>query len=338
MNSKKIVVLGTGGTIAGRASQAGDNIGYKAGEVGVAQLIAGIPVPAGMSLMSEQVAQIDSKDMSHTVWRDLLARVAYHLSQADIDGVLITHGTDTLEETAVFLQLALASSGLLRKPVVMTCAMRPATALVPDGPQNMADALAVLSHLAEAQTHDPCTCLQVMAVCAGLVHGAMDVQKQHPYRVDAFSSGEKGALGVVEEGAVRWSRSIGFNWPSRFIPWTQFAINSILTAQAWPRVEILLSHADADGRWVDLLLDDAIRHPADAVSALVIATTGNGTIHQALMVSIERALAAGIDVMRASRCAFGQIVAGADEALPDSEGLNPVKARVALQLKLLHQP
>ena len=74
------------------------------------------------------------------------------------------------------------------------------------------------------------------------------------------------------------------------------------------------------------------------MSALVIATTGNGTIHQALMVSIERALAAGIDVMRASRCAFGQIVAGADEALPDSEGLNPVKARVALQLKLLHQP
>lgn len=339
MNSKKFVVLGTGGTIAGRASQAGDNIGYKAGEVGVDQLLVGIPVPAGVSLQAEQVAQIDSKDMSHAVWQSLLSRVAHHLAKADVDGILITHGTDTLEETAIFLQLALASSGLLSKPVVLTCAMRPATALVPDGPQNMQDALAVLQNLAIGGTSPanmPCSCLQVMAVCAGSVHGAMDVQKLHPYRTDAFSSGDSGPLGFVEEGAVRWVRSTAFNWPSRHIPWTEFAINSIVNT-VWPRVDIIMSHAGVVGRMIDLLLADKDLASGHALQGLVIAGTGNGTIHESLEAAIGRAQAAGVDVVRASRCAQGQIVSKAGDGLTDSEGLSPVKARIALQLKLMHR-
>ena len=162
--NKKIVVLGTGGTIAGTSDKAGDNIGYTAAQVGVAQLLKAIPaLPAllqarAMELVSEQVAQVDSKDMGFAVWQKLAARVAHHLAQADVQGILITHGTDTLEETAFFLHSVLPPHLLAVKPVVLTCAMRPATALTPDGPQNVLDAMAVVLTSGASG---------VMAVCAG---------------------------------------------------------------------------------------------------------------------------------------------------------------------------
>ena len=181
--NKKLVVLGTGGTIAGTAATAGDNIGYTAAQVGVAQLLLAIPALAQMPcvLVSEQVAQIDSKDMSHAVWQALAERASHFLAQPDVQGIVITHGTDTLEETAYFLHAVLPAPLLAAKPVVLTCAMRPASAMVPDGPQNLLDACAVALTPGAAG---------VVAVCAGSVHGAVDVQKQHTYRVDAFSSGD----------------------------------------------------------------------------------------------------------------------------------------------------
>src|SRR4051794_9743617 len=127
---RRVVVLGTGGTIAGKAASIGDNIGYTAGQVGVADLLGGIEPPAGVTLVAEQVAQLDSKDMSFEVWQKLAQRCAHWLARPDVAGIVITHGTDTLEETAFFLHSVLAAT----KPVVLTCAMRPATALAPDGP------------------------------------------------------------------------------------------------------------------------------------------------------------------------------------------------------------
>jgi L-asparaginase len=112
-------------------------------------------------------------------------------------GVVVTHGTDTLEETAFFLQAVLPAALLANKPVVLTCAMRPATSLAPDGPQNVLDAVCV------ATADSACG---VVVVCAGTIHGAVDVQKGHTYRVDAFNSG---ALGYIEEGTLRMVR----NWP-----------------------------------------------------------------------------------------------------------------------------
>ena len=103
------------GTISGRAGAASDNIGYTAGEVGVADLLHGIDAPAGIALLAEQVAQVDSKDMSFAIWRTLAQRCAHWLAAPDVAGLVITHGTDTLEETAFFLQSVLAPS----KPVVM---------------------------------------------------------------------------------------------------------------------------------------------------------------------------------------------------------------------------
>ena len=313
MSGQKIVVLGTGGTIAGTSAQAGDNIGYTAAQVGVAQLLAAVPGLQAMAgtLLTEQVAQIDSKDMDGEVWRALALRCAHHLADPDVRGIVITHGTDTLEETAWFLHQVLDA----RKPVVLTCAMRPATALAPDGPQNLLDAVAVATA--------PGACGVVM-VAAGEVHGARHVQKVHPYRVNAFTSGDVGPLGFVEEGAVRLTQ----NWPPALDGKAQAAIERIANIVTRPRVEIVVSHAGATGAVVDALV-------RDGVQGLVVACTGNGTIHHALEAALLRAQAAGVKVVRSTRCPLGQVLPKPGDVLPDSHGLSPVKARIALMLDLL---
>jgi L-asparaginase len=309
---RRVVVLGTGGTIAGKASSSGDNIGYTAGQVGVADLLGGIEAPEGIALLAEQVAQLDSKDMSFDIWQKLAQRCVHWLAQPDVAGVVITHGTDTLEETAFFLHSVLAPA----KPVVLTCAMRPATALSPDGPQNVRDAIAVAATVG-AQG--------VMAVCAGTVHSGVDVQKVHTYRLDAFASGDAGPIGYVEEGEVRRMRE----WPAA--PSSQSS-KALSTSGPWPRVEIVMSHAGASGAIVDALLREGAEEP---VRGLVIATTGNGTVHHALEAAALKAQDAGIAVLRATRCTSGRILPKPDDRLRDAGALTPVKARIALMLELL---
>ncbi len=321
---RRVVVLGTGGTIAGRAAKTGDNIGYTAGQIGMAELLDGIDAPPGVTLVAEQVAQVDSKDMSFELWQQLALRCTHWLAQPDVVGVVITHGTDTLEETAFFLHLALAS----RRPVVLTCAMRPASALAPDGPQNVRDAIVV------AATH---RASGVTAVCAGTVHGAVDVQKIHPYRLDAFGSGDAGPIGYVEEGAVRRVR----NWPSSSARRAVSPMELIANAVRWPRVEIVMSHAGASGTLVDALVRERqAGQPGHAeavppVQGLVLAATGNGTLHHELEAAALRAQAAGITVLRATRCASGRILPNEHDRLRAAGGLTPVKARIALMLEIL---
>ena len=316
---RRVVVLGTGGTIAGRAGSAADNIGYTAGEVGVADLLGGIEAPLGISLLAEQVAQVDSKDMSFDIWRSLAQRCAYWLGEADVAGIVITHGTDTLEETAFFLQSVLAPS----KPVVLTCAMRPSTALAPDGPQNVRDAIVAAAASGASG---------VVAVCAGRVHSAFDVQKVHTYRLDAFDSGDAGPLGYVEEGALRLLR----NWPAA-VP-VRAVFERMAAAQSWPRVEILLSHAEARGAILDALLAERRGGAEDPIQGIVLAATGNGTLHHALEAAALRAEAEGVAVVRATRCAQGRILPREKELLRDAGALTPVKARIALMLELLSRP
>lgn len=316
MKKKKIVILGTGGTIAGTAASASDHTGYTAAQVGIAQLVAAIPAFAGSAceLVTEQVAQVDSKDMGFAVWARLAARVNHFLAQADVQGLVITHGTDTLEETAWFLQ-ALLNPG---KPVVLTCAMRPATALVPDGPQNMLDAVAVASHPGARG---------VLAVCAGVIHSARDVQKVHTYRLDAFSSGDAGPVGYVEEGRLRLLR----DWPEALAGQALHAIKNIVSdddGENWPRVEIVMNYAGAGAVVVQALV-------ASGVQGLVVAGTGNGTLHHELEAALLQAQAAGVRVVRATRCLEGRVLPRAGDAIPDSQGLSPVKARVDLLLELI---
>ncbi|MDO9196737.1 MAG: asparaginase [Rhodoferax sp.] len=326
---EKIVVLGTGGTIAGTAASGADNIGYTAAQVEVAQLLEAIPglssVLAGRTLVTEQITQIDSKDMSFAVWQQLALRVSFHLAQADVKGVVITHGTDTLEETAYFLHAVLPTSQRASKPVVLTCAMRPASSLTPDGPQNVMDAVAV------AIAAGACG---VVAVCAGTIHGAVEVQKVHPYRLDAFSSGEAGPVGYVEEGCVRLVK----NWPLAPAEYAQTAIEKIADVHDWPCVEIVMNYAGASGALVDALLskDGVQRTPASpVVRGLVVAATGNGTVHRDLEAALLRAQAAGVKVVLATRCINGRLLPALSATFPDSQGLSPVKARVALMLALL---
>lgn len=303
-----IVVLGTGGTIAGTAGDPADNVGYSAAQLGAAQLVAAIPALAGCEVVVEQVAQVDSKDMGPGVWRALALAVERHLARPEVLGIVVTHGTDTLEETAFFLQRLLAPA----KPVVLAAAMRPATSVHADGPQNLLDAFTV--------AREP-GARGVVAVLAGRVHGAPDVRKVHPYRLDAFDSGDAGALAHVEEGRVRPHR----DWPAG----TALGTGILPVSEAdWPTVEIVTSHAGASGRLVDALR-------ATGVDGLVVAATGNGTVHHALEAALNEARAAGIDILRATRTLAGCIVDATPPLLPSAAALTPVQARVELLLQLL---
>lgn len=315
------VILGTGGTIAGRASDPMDNVGYVAGQVGVADLVGAVPALRGMPLEFEQIGQIDSKDMGLDLWKPLLEALRRHLARDDVAGVVITHGTDTLEETAFLLQEVLQPT----KPVVLTCAMRPATALVPDGPQNLLDAVMVAGN-SEVRG--------VVVVCAGQMHRARDVAKVHSYRVDAFDSGDAGPLACVEEGQLRWfhaPEALSMN-SSKAAP---ALLDRLLRAQRLPRVDIVTSHAGADGEMVRAMLAAGRLEPRYMPQGLVVAATGNGTVHRDLLEALSEAVAAGVVVVRSTRCARGRVIPDAANALPDSGGLSPVKARLALALRLL---
>ncbi len=330
---EKIVVLGTGGTIAGTASSASDNLGYTAAQLGIGQLLDSlpgvVPILAGRSLLTEQVAQIDSKDMSFAVWQALVQRVSFHLLQPEVKGIVIAHGTDTLEETAYFLDAVLPAMQLAGKAVVLTCAMRPASSAASDGPQNLLDALAVAGTPGASG---------VLVVCAGTIHGAADVQKVHPYRLDAFSSGDAGAIGYVEEARVRLVR----NWPGAALDTMPGLTHKVAHASQWPRVEIVMNYAGATGAMVDALVlpagDAALGRARNApapLRGLVVAATGNGSVHQDLEAALLRAREAGVEVLLASRCGTGRVLPRADALFPDSRGLSPVKARVALMLALM---
>ena len=310
MSGKKIAILATGGTIAGTSPVPGDNLGYTAAQLRVEDLLARVPALAGLPLVSEQVAQIDSKDMTFDIWRELAQRCSHWLAQPDVAGIVITHGTDTLEETAFFLQSVLAPA----KPVVLTCAMRPATALAPDGPQNLLDAVAVASW---PGAHG------VVAVCAGTVHGARDVTKRHTYRLDAFGSGDAGPIGYVEEKRLRLLRA----WPE-IAPGAEVALRKFVHAQRWPRVEIVMSHAGAGGAIVQALV-------GQGVEGIVVAGSGNGSVHRDLETALCAARVSGVKVVRSTRCAQGEVLARPGDVLPHSAGLSPVKARIALMLSLL---
>lgn len=306
-SAKAVVVLGTGGTIAGTADDPSDNVGYAAGQHAVRSLVDAVPALAGERLECEQLAQLDSKDMDHATWQRLARRAAHHLARDDVAGVVVTHGTDTLEETASFLHRVLAPA----RPLVLVAAMRPATSLQADGPQNLLDAVRLARHAGARG---------VLAVLAGQVHAGDDVRKWHPYRLDAFGSGDAGPLAVVEEGALRLLRP----WPPAGDGHPQ-ALD--VPADRWPRVEIVTSHAGADGGVVRALL-------RDGVDGLVVAATGNGTVHRDLEAALSEAARAGVRVWRATRCGAGAIVGGRTD-WPGAGTLTPAKARVALILELL---
>lgn len=307
-----VVVLATGGTIAGRAASPDEHIDYASAQLGVHDLLAGLAVDAGVRIEAEQVAQVDSKDMDFAIWRALAARVGWHLARPEVAGIVVTHGTDTMEETAWFLARVVAAC----RPVVLTGAMRPATARDADGPGNLSDAILLAARAAPAG---------VVVAMAGDVHAARDVRKAHPQRLDAFSSGDRGPLARIANGRVRSLRTAPGEAP---------AIDDARLPDdvaSWPWVEIVSSVAGADGRVVEVL-------EAAGVDGLIVAATGNGMVHSALVAALQAASRKGVAVLRSSRCLAGSIVEPAIRrapTLPSAGDLTPPKARVELILDLL---
>jgi len=309
----RIAVLATGGTIAGSAADAAQTSGYQAGVVGVDRLLAAVPALSHVArIEAEQVASIDSKDLDVALWTTLAGRIAALAAREDIDGIVITHGTDTLEETAYALHLTVKTD----KPVVMTAAMRPSSALSADGPLNLLGAVTVAgSPAARGQG--------VLVAFNNRIHSARDVAKTSTYAVDAFHSPEIGALGWVQDGRVEFQRALVRPHTSG----TPF-----VAAASWPLVEIVSSYAGASRTAVDALV-------AAAVHGIVVAGTGNGSIHSTLQAALGDARARGIAVVRASRVGSGHVMrngAAPDDALGfvSAGTLNPYKARVLLMLAL----
>jgi L-asparaginase len=309
---QRIVIVATGGTIAGTAAHATAALGYRAAQLGVADLVAAVPALAALPLDAEQLAQLDSKDMDHATWQRLGRRCGELVARDDVAGVVVTHGTDTLEETALFLQRVLRAD----KPVVLTAAMRPATSLQADGPQNLLDAVTLAR---EPGAHG------VLALLAGRAFAGDEVRKTHPYRLDAFDAGDAGPIALIEDGRVRRLR----DWPS---PPAQPLLDRIgIDVAQWPRVDIVASHAGAGERAVRALL-------AHGVDGLVVAATGNGTLHASLEAALLEAQARGVRVLVATRCSGGGLVGAADARFASAGALTPAQARVALLLDLLPVP
>ncbi len=316
----RIAVLATGGTIAGSAADAAQTSGYQAGVVGVDRLLAAVPALSHVArIEAEQVASIDSKDLDLALWTTLAERIAALAAREDIDGIVVTHGTDTLEETAYALHLIVKTD----KPVVLTAAMRPSSALSADGPLNLLGAVTVAgSQAARGQG--------VLVAFNNRIHSARDVVKTSTYAVDAFHSPEIGALGWVQDGRVEFQRSV-------VRPHT--AATPFVALASWPSVEIVASYAGASRAAVDALV-------ACGARGIVVAGTGNGSIHASVQAALGEASARGVAVVRASRVGSGHVMrngAASDDALGfvSAGTLNPYKARVLLMLALAageHEP
>jgi L-asparaginase len=333
---------------------------YQAAQLGIqglweeciSRLDAADPVRNAL-ICTEQVAQIDSKDMSLDVWKALLRRVHECLMQPDVAGVVVAHGSDTAEETAFMLHHALSQQDqpILIKPVVLTCAMWPANVPAADGPQNLRDAVRVAL--------DP-QATGVVLVCAGDVHEARAVQKVHATALNPFSSGISGPLARVlsapnesihmapnSESCVTWQKQpVGLN-PTQEAPQTlRRPIQTLWEAPEWPRVEIIWNHALASGWALQALLNAEVSAPphkrlgSPKLLGLVVAGTGNCTVHESLEPFLQQAAQMGVKVVRTTRCPEGGGQIGEAlrrEALSTSayQGLSPFKARIALMIDLL---
>ena len=314
---QKVVILGTGGTIAGTANDPSRAWAYQAAQLSVAQLIEAVPALQGVPLEAVQVAQVDSKDMSWSIWRQLGRALHVQLARDDVAGVVITHGTDTLEETACLLQ-ALHDGA---KPVVLTAAMYPATSPDADGPGNLRDAVRAVQESARRGLGG------VVAVMHGRVWSAVDVRKAHSHALDAFDGG--GASPLVALAQDDRSEAV---WPSAWptcgrFGWGYLEVNP-------PRVEIVCSHADADGWLVRAMLAHA-QTSARPLRGIVVAGTGHGTLHEGLTQALREATQQGITVWRSSRVARGGVLAREGDEWPAVPHLTAAQARVALTLSLL---
>ncbi|WP_052755066.1 asparaginase [Lampropedia cohaerens] len=310
-------ILATGGTIAGQRDATASG-GYHAARRDVTQLLEAVPQLHGLParIQAQQLLQKDSKDMDPQDWLAIATATWQALQDPQVTAVVITHGTDTLEETAWFLHRVLPAQ---HKPVVLVSAMRPADAPDADGPRNLYDGCVAAL--------DGRFC-GVVAVAAGEVHAAQYVQKVHPWALRAFSSGVVGPLGQIQGGAVTLHTAGPEHdaaMPAGGHAWLLQCAAERLPAP--PVVGWLTSHAGFDARWLQALAGAGL-------DGLLVATTGNGTLHHNLEIALQQlARQTGLAIALTSRCAFGPINAAA-RARWTTLALPAAKARLEWQLQL----
>lgn len=309
----KVYILATGGTIAGSGSSATKS-NYSAGQVAIGTLLDAVPAINDVAYVEgEQVVNIGSQDMSNDVWLVLAKRVNELLAQTDVNGIVITHGTDTMEETAFFLSLVTNSN----KPVVLVGAMRPSTAISADGPVNLYNAVVTAA--------SPASMGRGVLVCMnGKVYGATDVTKTNTTSVETFQSPNSGPLGYIHNGEVRFFR------PAAKVADAPYF--NIAGLKALPKVGIAYGYSSVEGDVVKMMIKKDYK-------GIVYAGVGNGNIHKNVFPELEKARKDGIIVVRSSRVPTGATTLDAEVddnkyEFVASWGLNPQKARILLMLAL----
>ena len=309
----RIFVLATGGTIAGRADTPTALTAYQAGTLRIESLLATVPPLRDIAnVTGETICDIDSKDMTEEIWLRLARRVNELFAEESADGVVITHGTDTLEETAYFLNLTVKSD----RPVVLTGAMRPATSLSADGPLNLLDAVRTAASPDAAGKG-------VLIVMNGEINAARDVAKTNTLALDAFQSPDMGLLGYVNDGIPTFYRQTRRYHTAQ----SEFDVTRLASL---PPVKILYGHAADDALFVEAAVRAGVR-------GLVYAGLGNGSIPQSVETALTEAAARGVIVVRASRTGSGAVVperSPAGSPFLSAGTLSPQKARILLQLAL----
>lgn len=307
-----VLLLATGGTIAGSADSRGAGA-YNSGALNAQQLIDAVPGLGGLAaLTSDPVANVGSQDMSDDIWMSLAKHVQMAVDKAEVDGVVITHGTDTMEETAFFLDLVLNT----RKPVVLTGSMRPSTALSADGPANIFQAVQVAIDKQSAGRG-------VMVVMNDQIESARGVTKTHSTSVQTMQSPNMGAIGSIDFGDVR------FVQPAAIVTKAALALpaNGKL-----PRVEIIYGHSNMDAKQIDHAI-------ADGAAGIILAGVGDGNASKEALSALEKAVFKGLIVVRSTRVSSGYVNRNIEinddkSGFVTSMDLNPQKSRILTQLLL----
>jgi L-asparaginase len=302
-----VTIYATGGTIAGSSKSNTDTTGYQPGALGVEVLINAVPEMKEVATVTgEQIANVGSFDMNTEVLLKLARSINRKLAEPGTAGVVITHGTDTTEETAFFLDLTVSSP----KPVVVVGAMRPATAISADGPMNLLEAV-TLAAAPQAQNRG------TMVVLNDRIASGFYITKTNSLMIDTFKAAEQGYLGAFVGGAPKF-----YFEPARPVGKPSFNVDRL---DKLPKVAVLYTHQESDSD----LLDAAVKGGA---KGLVIAGVGNGNVPTAVKAKIKELAAAGIPVVISTRTGSGYVTAKAEGI--GAGVYNPQKARILLQLAL----
>ncbi len=317
LQAKNIVILATGGTIAGVADKSTQTVGYKASALAVDTIIKSVPELRSikdLKITGEQVLQITSQNFNAELWLKLAKRVNQLIKSRGVDGIIITHGTDTIEETAYFLSLVIKTD----KPIVIVGAMRPTTSISADGAMNLYNAALVANA-------DSSKGKGVLVVFNDTIISAREVTKSNNFKVEAFTATGGGVLGYIHSGDIFYvSSPVGLYGKN-----SEFNIENI---NKLPVVDIFYGYPGANYKYINLAVELKI-------DGIVYAGTGNGSMNDEVEKAARSAQKAGVVILRASRVMKGRVARNGEVADDEAnfivaKDLSPQKARILLMLGL----